>query len=127
MPAWILTLRRFNNPDKGTITHAIVHRALWELLTAVDSIEDESEKDKLRRDIFERLIAELICVVHSNGHSSCQDVLAEMVHTKDGSRAVREFIAQGTAKVNFPTCALLHVKHTISGPEAHHKSDKAPR
>lgn len=30
---------------------------------------------------------------------SCQDVLAEMVHTKDGSRAVREFIARGTAKV----------------------------
>lgn len=33
--------------------------------------------------------------------TSCQDVLAEMVHTKDGSRAVREFIAQGTAKVLF--------------------------
>jgi pumilio family protein 6 len=30
---------------------------------------------------------------------SCQDVLAEMVHTRDGSRAVRELIAQGTAKV----------------------------
>ncbi|KAF8443677.1 armadillo-type protein [Boletus edulis BED1] len=72
----------FNNPDKGTITHAIVHRALWELLSAVDSIEEESDKDKLRREIFE----------------SCQDVLAEMMHTKDGSRAVREFIAYGTAK-----------------------------
>ena len=29
---------------------------------------------------------------------SCQDVLAEMVHTKDGSRVVREFLAYGTAK-----------------------------
>jgi len=82
-----------------------VHRALWELLTAVDSIEDESEKDKLRRDIFERLIAELIRVVqYSDSYSSCQDVLAEMVHTKDGSRAVREFIAQGTAKVSLLVC-----------------------
>lgn len=32
---------------------------------------------------------------------SCQEVLAEMVHTKDGSRAVREFLAWGTAKVCF--------------------------
>lgn len=31
---------------------------------------------------------------------SCQEVLAEMVHTKDGSRVVREFLAQGTAKVS---------------------------
>ena len=31
---------------------------------------------------------------------SCQDVLAEMVHTKDGSRVVREFLVRGTAKVN---------------------------
>ena len=123
-----MTLRRFNNPDKGAITHAIVHRALWELLTAVDSIEEESEKDKLRREIFERSIIELICVVqHSNRYASCQDVLAEMVHTKDGSRAVREFTAQGTAKVRFLVCILLHVKHTIPGPETHNKSNKTPR
>lgn len=32
---------------------------------------------------------------------SCQEQLAEMVHTRDGSRAVREFIARGTAKVPF--------------------------
>ncbi|EMD36246.1 hypothetical protein CERSUDRAFT_115203 [Gelatoporia subvermispora B] len=72
----------FNNPDKGAISHAIVHRALWEYLTAVNDIENEEEQEKLRREIFE----------------SCQDVLAEMVHTKDGSRAVRELTAQGTAK-----------------------------
>ena len=30
---------------------------------------------------------------------SCEESLAEMVHTRDGSRAVREFIAQGTARV----------------------------
>ncbi|KAH9923851.1 ARM repeat-containing protein [Fomitopsis serialis] len=71
-----------NNPDKGAISHAIVHRALWEYLSAVASIEDEAEQEKLRREIFE----------------SCQDLIAEMVHTKDGSRAVREFIAHGTAK-----------------------------
>ncbi|KAG8221634.1 armadillo-type protein [Butyriboletus roseoflavus] len=94
-----LTLCRFNNPDKGAITHAIVHRALWEFLTAVDSIEEESEQEKLRKEIFERFVIELMCVVqYSNSYASCQDVLAEMVHTKDGSRAVREFIAHGTAK-----------------------------
>lgn len=30
----------------------------------------------------------------------CQELLAEIVHTKDGSRVVREFVARGTAKVN---------------------------
>lgn len=33
--------------------------------------------------------------------NSCQELFAEMVHTKDGSRLVREFIARGTAKVGF--------------------------
>ena len=77
-----------------------MHRALWELLNAVDSIEEESEQEKLRREIFERLVVEHVCAVQrANSYASCQDILAEMVHTKDGSRAVREFIAQGTAKV----------------------------
>ncbi|OSD07729.1 ARM repeat-containing protein [Trametes coccinea BRFM310] len=72
----------FNNPDKGAVAHAIVHRATWEYLSVVGEMEDEAEAEKLRREIFE----------------ACQDVLAEMVHTKDGSRVVREFIAWGTAK-----------------------------
>ncbi|EGO22720.1 hypothetical protein SERLADRAFT_356787 [Serpula lacrymans var. lacrymans S7.9] len=72
----------FNNPDKGAVTHAIVHRALWEYLSAVNDIPEETEREKLRKEMFE----------------SCQDALAEMVHTKDGSRVVRELIAQGTAK-----------------------------
>ncbi|KAF9479209.1 ARM repeat-containing protein [Pholiota conissans] len=71
----------FNNSDKGAVTHAVVHRALWEYLTAVNTFE-EVEQEKLRREMFD----------------SCQEVLAEMVHTKDGSRVVREFLAQGTAK-----------------------------
>ncbi|KAI0056139.1 ARM repeat-containing protein [Artomyces pyxidatus] len=72
----------FNNPDKGSVRHAIVHRALLEYLMEVNETEDEAEREKLRREILE----------------SCQDLLAEMVHTKDGSRVVREFLAQGTAK-----------------------------
>jgi pumilio homology domain family member 6 len=30
---------------------------------------------------------------------SCKDLLPEIVHTRDGSRVVREFLARGTAKV----------------------------
>lgn len=71
----------FNNPDKGAITHAIVHRALWEYVSALDGLPEE-EQEKLRREMFE----------------TCQEVLAEMVHTKDGSRVVREFLAYGSAK-----------------------------
>ena len=79
-----LTIRlSFNNPDKGAITHAIVHRVLWEYLCAVNDITNQAEQEKHRREVFE----------------SCQEILPEMVHTKDGSRAVREFLAQGSAKV----------------------------
>ncbi|KAE9402210.1 ARM repeat-containing protein [Gymnopus androsaceus JB14] len=72
----------FNNPDKGTIQHAIVHRAAWEYLTALNTLQDVGEAEKMRRDLFE----------------NCQEILADMVHTKDGSRVVREFLARGSAK-----------------------------
>jgi pumilio family protein 6 len=49
-----MTINSLNNPDKGAITHAVVHRALWEYLCAVSKTEDESEREKLRREIFER-------------------------------------------------------------------------
>ncbi|KAF8344939.1 armadillo-type protein [Amanita rubescens] len=72
----------FNNPDKGAITHAIVHRALWDYVSTVNETSDEIERERLRREIFE----------------GCQEILAEMVHTKDGSRVVRDFLARGNAK-----------------------------
>ncbi|TFY80642.1 hypothetical protein EWM64_g3375 [Hericium alpestre] len=72
----------FNNPDKGSIRHAIVHRALWEYITEVNATEDEAEREKLHREMFE----------------TCQEILAEMVHTKEGSRVVREFLVRGSAK-----------------------------
>ncbi|KAF8326826.1 armadillo-type protein [Cantharellus anzutake] len=74
----------FDASDKGVVGHAIVHRALWEYLQAIDAdgAIDEGGKDRRRKEIFE----------------SCQELVAEMVHTKDGSRVVREFIAWGTPK-----------------------------
>ncbi|CAE6355347.1 unnamed protein product [Rhizoctonia solani] len=74
----------FNNPDKGAVSHSIVHRVLWEYLNELALLEesDKEEVERLRRELFD----------------TCQELLAEMVHTKDGSRAVREFIARGTAK-----------------------------
>lgn len=47
------TSLRFNNSDKGAVSHAIVHRALWEYITAVNDLEDETEREKQRREIFE--------------------------------------------------------------------------
>ncbi|KAF9647619.1 hypothetical protein BDM02DRAFT_3245662, partial [Thelephora ganbajun] len=71
-----------NNPEKDAVTHAVVHRALWEYLSSLIELENDVEREKLWRKMFE----------------ACQDVLAEMVHTKDGSRLVREFIVRGSAK-----------------------------
>ena len=44
---------RFNNPDKGAIKHAIVHRALWEYLSVVNETLDEDERERLRREVFD--------------------------------------------------------------------------
>ncbi|KAB5590423.1 Pumilio like domain containing protein [Ceratobasidium theobromae] len=96
----------FNNPDKGAVSHAIVHRVLWEYLSELALLEesDKEEVERLRRSVFD----------------SCQELLAEMVHTKDGSRAVREFIARGTAKDRKQVLKVLkpHVEKMCANEEA---------
>jgi len=94
------------------VTHAVVHRALWEYLTAINT-SPEADQEKLRREIFDRYNSfKNSMFISSHGFlDSCQEVLAEMVHTKDGSRVVREFLAQGTAKVS--SCRL-QVKNIIN-------------
>ncbi|KAJ4474996.1 armadillo-type protein [Lentinula aciculospora] len=78
----------FNNPDKGAVRHAIVHCATWEYLDVLGTMQDHGnademkEAEKMRRDLFE----------------NCTELLPEMVHTKDGSRVAREFLARGSAK-----------------------------
>ncbi|EJT99624.1 puf family RNA-binding protein [Dacryopinax primogenitus] len=72
----------FNNPDKGAASLSIVHKATWEYLSELCGLPDEAEQERLRREVFD----------------NCQELLAEFVHTKDGSRVVREFLARGTAK-----------------------------
>lgn len=94
----------FNNEDKGAVTHAVVHHALWEYLDALEMIQDEAERDKGRREIFEM----------------CQDVVAELVHTKDGSRVVREFLARGSAKDRKQILKVLkpHIERMCTDDEA---------
>jgi len=46
----------YNNPDKGAVTHAIVHRALWEYMSALHDIPEEAEREKLQREIFESYV-----------------------------------------------------------------------
>ena len=50
----LIVRHRFNNPDKGAITHAIVHRALWAYVLALEHVSDETEREKLHREIYER-------------------------------------------------------------------------
>jgi pumilio homology domain family member 6 len=83
------------------VTHAIVHRVLWEYLSTINNLSDETESERLRREMFDRYEDGFRMKFCTNLDHSCQEVLAEMVHTRDGSRVVREFLAQGTAKVGF--------------------------
>ncbi|KAL5483404.1 PUF6 [Sanghuangporus weigelae] len=93
-----------NNSEKGAMSHAIFHRVLWEYLSQVSELKDEALQEKLRREIFE----------------ACQEQMAEMVHTKDGSRVVREFIAQGTAKDRKQIVKVLkpHIERICNDEEA---------
>ncbi|KAG8693814.1 pumilio domain member 6, partial [Ceratobasidium sp. 394] len=96
----------FNNPDKGAVSHAIVHRVLWEYLAELALLEETEgdEAERLRRELFD----------------TCQELLAEIVHTKDGSRAVREFIARGSAKDRKQIIKVLkpHVEKMCADEEA---------
>ncbi|KAF7324906.1 PUM-HD domain-containing protein [Mycena kentingensis (nom. inval.)] len=94
----------FNNSEKGAITHAVVHRALWEYITEINKLSDEAESAKQFHEVFEL----------------CQDVLAELVHTKDGSRVVREFLARGNAKDRKQIIKVLkpHVERMCIDDEA---------
>lgn len=49
----MLTRASMNNPDKGSISHAIFHRVLWEYLSELNKLHDEALKEKLRHEIFE--------------------------------------------------------------------------
>ena len=54
-----------------------------------------------------------------------QDILAEMVHTKDGSRVVREFLAQGNAKVSrSATVYPSFFTYFVTGSKTNTKSGK---
>lgn len=44
----------FDNPDKGAVSHAIVHRALCEYLLELRSLPSEEEGEKARREVFEK-------------------------------------------------------------------------
>ena len=42
-----------NNPEKGAISFAVFHHVLLEYLQAVSALDNEEEREKLRRDLFE--------------------------------------------------------------------------
>lgn len=46
------------------MTHAIVHRALWEYLVAVTENPDEVEREKQRREMFEWYVCFLSKLEH---------------------------------------------------------------
>lgn len=48
----MLVILSLNNPDKGAVTHSIVHKALLEYLTEINKL-GEVEAEKARREIFD--------------------------------------------------------------------------
>ena len=47
---------RLNNTEKGAVSHAIFHRVLWEYLSQLNVLENEDEKERLRRELFEACV-----------------------------------------------------------------------
>ncbi|KAG8789320.1 pumilio domain member 6 [Serendipita sp. 405] len=94
----------FENSDKGAVSRAIVHAALWEYLSEIELLDDKSEAERLRREIYE----------------ICQESVAEMVHTRYGSQSARYFLAYGTAKDRKQITKLLkpHLERICLDSEA---------
>ena len=44
---------RLNNPEKGSMTHIVLHRALWEYLKALCELENDVKREILWKEIFE--------------------------------------------------------------------------
>lgn len=57
---------RLNNSDKGAVTHAVVHRALWEYLSYLVELENEVEREKLWKEIFEAYALMLLLSLTTN-------------------------------------------------------------
>lgn len=94
----------FENPEKGAVSNAIVHCALWEYLSEIELLEDKAEADRLRREMIDL----------------CLDTFAEMVHTKHGSLVSRYLLAYGTAKDRKAIIKLLkpHLERIALDAEA---------
>jgi pumilio family protein 6 len=54
-------VHRFENSEKGAVSNAIFHCALWEYLSEIELMEDQAEAEKLRRYIFELSVYRLTC------------------------------------------------------------------
>jgi len=71
----------------------------WRLMILRTKLSERSNEERCLRGSCSFCLV-IISPWSHHCFNSCQDVLAEMVHTKDGSRVVREFITQGSAKVS---------------------------
>ncbi|CCA67395.1 hypothetical protein PIIN_01226 [Serendipita indica DSM 11827] len=94
----------FENSDKGAVSNAIVHSALWEYLSELERLNDKAESERRRQEIYE----------------ICEDSVAEMVHTRNGSQSVRYFLAYGSAKNRKQIVKLLkpHLERICLDSEA---------
>lgn len=72
----------FNSTQKEALAQAIFHRLVLEYLQAIYEFSTPEEADKKMHELLDISI----------------ESLAEIVHTKDGARVVREMLARGVAK-----------------------------
>lgn len=86
------------------MSNAIVHCALWEYVSELELISDQTEAERLRREIIDL----------------CIDAIAEMVHTRHGSLVSRYLLAYGTAKDRKAIIKLLkpHIERIALDAEA---------
>jgi pumilio homology domain family member 6 len=100
----LTTFISFENPEKGAVSNAIVHCALWEYVSELELLSDQAEAERLRREIIDL----------------CLDTIAEMVHTRHGSLVSRYLLAYGTAKDRKAIIKLLrpHIERIALDTEA---------
>ncbi|KAH8108934.1 hypothetical protein DFH11DRAFT_1731502 [Phellopilus nigrolimitatus] len=73
---------KLNNPEEGTMSHAIFVRMLWEYLMEVNALDDEVLQEKLRHEHFEVSQEMLVEMAHMK-------YIQELCHTGDREQVVK--------------------------------------
>ena len=108
----LIPRRRFNNSDKGAVSHAIVHRVLWEYLSAVNDME-EAEAEKFRREMFETCVARIHTLTVPDAHALHRDLGAKMSSPRSCTQKTAAESSESSSHKVPPRCVTFSLLRCV--------------